>query len=367
MSTRPPFTYRLEIERTGDGARFPARPVPDAFLQPAREQVFFVSRRRGFSGDGDPIVRESPVAVAGGAGQIQGVTMAAGDGDTYSELTFGLELFGAAASMEAVQLVQRGHLQADDKFAYRVYAEPAEPSPVRDSMAGVVARVRRNPLTLLDGTLADWLDDAHPIGPIQDADHPLLITERALAAAQEYCRKPVDREGGALLLGHLYRQREPQLEIFGVIDDAIEAKYAEQQLFRLDLKTEGFAYLNTQLHLRRTRLGRQHELALGFAHAHNFLPSVREDGKAQCTTCPDRTACKLTSSFYSQDDTQFHRALFGRAPYAVGLVWGFTPQLETELRVFCLDGGQPRQRGFYRLHDTANHPAHTRRTADAVG
>lgn len=355
MFKGPRFAYRLEIQRVADGVRFPAGPIPDAFLQPARDQIVFLSQRRGFASEEDPEVRECPVAAESGHGQISGVALSAGDESCFSELNFGLELFGPAVSMQVARLVKEGHLKADDKFAYRVFAKPAEPKPMNGAIAGVVARVRRNSPALLEAKLADFLADADPIGPMDPDNHPLFITARALALALEYCRKPVDKEGGALLLGHLYRQREPQPEIFGVIDDAIEAKYAEHQQFRLDLKTDGFAYLNTQLHLRRTRLGRPHEVPLGFAHAHNFLPSVREDGQAECVACPKRATCPLTSSFYSQADLEFHRALFARAPYAVGLVWGFTPRFEDDLRVFCLDGAQARQRGFYRLRDTAHH------------
>jgi hypothetical protein len=68
--------------------------------------------------------------------------------------------------------------------------------------------------------------------------------------------------------------------------------------------------------------------------------------------------CKATSSFFSQQDAVFHRAVFGRAAYAVQMVQGLTPRHEPDLKMFCFDGGLFRERGYYRLSrmpSAANH------------
>lgn len=367
MCTPERNSYRLEIQRVTDGAKFPVGRIADAFLQSVRDQAIFLAQRRGFADAGEAHLRETPVFMTDDAQQISGVKISVQDGGQICHLKFGLELFAPAASMEAQRLATQGHLKSDEKFLYRVFAEPSESHQASVAMAGVVAHVRRSPLPLLDGQLSDLLSCAQAVGSCEPSDHPLFVTRRALDTAREYCRKPVDKEAGALMLGCLFQQRKPEPEIFGIIDDAIEVRHADQTLFRLDLTTDSFAYLQNQLRLRKSRLGRTHELALGFAHAHNFLPAVLDDGQAQCPECPKRATCQLTSSFYSSEDVRFHQALFGRAPYAVGLVWGFTPRMEDDLRVFCLDGGRARQRGYYLLHEQAHQLELLRRTSHAVG
>jgi hypothetical protein len=212
---------------------------------------------------------------------------------------------------------------------------------------------------LLDGCLADWRAGATPVGPVDDAlDHPLFITDRVLDIARHFSRKPGENEGGALLLGRLYRQTGPEPEIFAVLDDAIEARHAENQPLSLDLTAATFAYFDLQLERRRTRLGRVHEVAQAFAHAHNFLPAAPED-RQPCGECHLRAACPFSSAFYSSRDAEFHRALFARQPYAVGLVWGYKVsetegKHEDDLRAFCLHGNGPRRRGFYQIpHEMA--------------
>ncbi|HVS34806.1 MAG TPA: hypothetical protein VMS17_04435 [Gemmataceae bacterium] len=360
--------FRLEIQRPADGARFPGPPAPDGFFREVLDQVVFLGQRRGVIGpDAAEARADVQPILAGEDGQVAGVKVAAECDGRQVEMVFGIDLFAPLARLEIARLAKQGRLGEDDKVLYRVFAEAggarsetvpqlggsASTHSVSRPLSAVVARVLRKPLPLRPGRLGDWRAAAASVGTIEDGDYPLFVTESALGLARDYSRKPVDKEGGALLLGRLYRQDDPAPEIFGVIDDVIEAKYAEQKLFSLNLNTNGFAYLNGQLRLRRERLGRSDELPLGFAHAHNFLPSVLDDGQANCPSCPLRPTCKLSSSFYSAADVEFHRALFSRAPYAVGLVWGYTPREEDDLRAFHLDGGQARERGYYRIPDNA--------------
>jgi hypothetical protein len=87
---------------------------------------------------------------------------------------------------------------------------------------------------------------------------------------------------------------------------------------------------------------------MGFWHSHPFLPSELY-GHDACQGCEKRAECDLTSSFLSQQDARFHMAVFGRAPYAVEIVLGLTAQEEFDLKAYCLDGGQFRRRGLYRV------------------
>jgi hypothetical protein len=353
MTTEPSYKYRLQIQRESDGAWFPSGPIGDAYLQEARDHALFQSQRRGITGSdlNDAPVGEQPVFASGRDGQIRGVIITVGNGAQQIATTFGLELFAPAARAEARRLVKAGQLADGCKFVFSVFADRVAPRSADATMpAGCVrASVRRAPLPLVDGSLADWLNRAEAVGPIRDEDYPLFITANVLNLSREFSRRTGDKEGGAMLLGHLYRQREPKPEIFGVIDTALELEHAKHEMYSLQFSAETFARINAQLALRRTRLGMVHEIAMGVCHSHNFLPSAL-DGKPKCAECPLRPTCQLTSSFYSVADEQFHRALFGgRAPFSVGLVWGYTPREEDDLRVFCLNAGQSRERGYYRI------------------
>lgn len=352
MITPAAYKLRMEIQRTTDAARFPVGPVPEVYLQEARDQTEFYALRKNLGNGHGVQVREVPVLAEGEAEQITGLKLVAGDGGREVELEFGIDLFSPLAQVRALKLATEGHLEKDAKFIFRIFAEP-KAAQASGPASGVTATVKRKPLPLVEGRMSDWLKRSEPVGPVQTRDYPLFVTERALELSRTYCRRPVDKEGGALMLGRLFRQLEPEPEIFGVIEDAIEAKYAEEKQFSLDLTTQGFAHLQTQLHIRRTRLGKADELALGFSHSHPFLPSVDEDGKPKCPGCELRPTCNLSSSFYSSRDTEFHRALFARQSYAVGLVWGLSPREEDDLRVYTLDGTSPRQRGYYKVTEGA--------------
>jgi hypothetical protein len=356
MATPPAYQYRLEIQRLDDGTWFPGEPIPDAYLQPARDEAVFRSQRKGLTGPAADQARiaEEPIFGDAGGGQVAGLRILAGADDRQVQAEFGLDLFAPAARRQAARLADQGQLPADARFLYRVFAGPAEAPADPPGLDGVTATVSRRPLPLLDGRLADWRAAATPVGPVDDElDHPLFITDRALELSREYSRKPGENEGGALLVGRLYRQAGPEPEIFAVLDGAIEARHAENQPLSLDLTAATFAYFDLQLERRRTRLGRVHEVALAFAHAHNFLPAAPED-RQRCGECHLRASCPFSSSFYSSRDAEFHRALFARQPYAVGLVWGYQHaddggRREDDLRVYCLHGNQPRRRGFYRI------------------
>jgi hypothetical protein len=95
-------------------------------------------------------------------------------------------------------------------------------------------------------------------------------------------------------------------------------------------------------------MGKVGEIPLGFIHSHPFLPAEL-DGHNDCRECDKRETCTVTSAFLSKRDAQFHAALFGAAPYAVQMVLGLTPRADFDLRMFCLDGCQFRERGFYAL------------------
>jgi hypothetical protein len=349
MSTGEHFRYRVDVVRTVDGAVFPGEPLPDAYLQPVRDEAVFLAQRRGVVGPdgGGAETRAEPVFARAG-GSVRGVRVTVAAGGRPVALEYGVDLFAGAAAAGAARLAREGQIPDDGAYAFRVWAEESAPAP--DAWPeGVTASVVRAPLPLEVGRLADWVAASRAVGPPPGDEYPLFVTPRAMGRMRQFSRKPGDREGGALLVGRLYRQAEPEPEVFGVIDDALEARHAENEPLSLDLTVRTWAYLAAQLERRRTRLGRRAELALGFAHGHNFLPDVEDDGRPRCAECGVKDTCPFSSSFYSVRDADFHRALFGRQPFAVGLVWGYTSRREDDLRAYHLRGGMARRRGFYEV------------------
>ena len=87
-------SYRLEIQRAVDGAKFPVGRIADAFLQSARDQAIFLAQRRGFVDADEDHVRESPVLMpADDDGQILAVKISVCTDGHHSELECGLEIF----------------------------------------------------------------------------------------------------------------------------------------------------------------------------------------------------------------------------------------------------------------------------------
>jgi len=343
------YRYQLRFRRASDGLHIPGGPVPPAYLQPPRSQAVFAAQRQGVIGP-DPEeahIEEEPIFAPGDDSQISGINFVVHHGQKPFAQEFGLtELFDAPAEAQLAELLKFGSFQSDDKVVFSVFAEPLQCEP-EQSASDVKVSVRRNALPLCEGRMEDWLGKAKPQGTIEDRDYPLFIPKNLFKKARDYCFKTGRQEGGALLLGSLFRQTDPVPEIFGVVDAVIELRHAEQNTFSFDPTPATFADMNAQLKLRRTRLGRTHEVPLVLMHNHPFEPSVRDDGEANCKQCPLQETCQLTSSFYSTSDLQFHVSMYGRQPWVCGMVVGLTPRQEEDIRLFSLDGSRARERGFY--------------------
>ena len=289
-------------------------------------------------------VIEEPSFVDLRSGEIDDLTLrVAVDGQSI-ERKFGLELFRPLLDSAITELLAQKQLTSSDQVSWHVFASP---SPVRHE-DGVRSVVRRHPLLTLPGQLADFLGEATAVGPAPGDDYPLFVTDTALQLAHEIIWER-NRERGVWMVGNLFRQLDPEPEIFGRIHTVFEARGATHERFRIDLNTETFIDLDTQLDRRRKRLGRLHDVAMGMAHTHPFLPSVL-DGKEAYPSCPLRPTCHLSSALlFSKQDRQFHNAVFGHVPFAVEFVLGLTPREEFDLRLYCPDSGSFRERGFYRL------------------
>jgi hypothetical protein len=345
--------YSVELVRAGDGVRFGRRAVPDAYLEPAREQLIFLAQRRGTVA-ADPVgthVIESPVFVRGGAqdaiGEVQGIEMSLADGGSTDPLSvfFDTGLFQPFGQRVALDLINAKEIATSDDIRVRVFSDGNRLQGVESNGQAAVVR---DPLPLLEGKLDALVSQAVAVGPAANGDYPVFVTAAALAQAHEFVWQR-NRERGVWLGGSLHRQRHPH-EIYGVVDTVFEARGTTHDRFSIDFTTETYSHVEEQLKLSRNRFGRNLVL-MGFMHSHPFLPSIL-DGMEACPACSLRPTCKLTSSFFSQRDQAFHAAMFGSAPYAVEIVLGLTPREEFDLKMFCCDGGQFRERGYYRLGES---------------
>lgn len=346
--------YELEIVRHCDGVGFGRRPVPESCLEPAREQLIFFAQRQGRLGADATGARvaDSPLLDDAQVGTIKGVQMQLEEGGKRLSLNFGLGLFQSFSEKLAQGLLDSKQLQGSDEVRVRAFARE-KIAAGRPGANG--ATVTREPLPLVEGHLDRFLSRATAVGPMSEGDWPVFVTESVLQETHELVWER-NRERGAWLIGNLYRNAAHggPAEIFGAIHTAVEARGATHEQMRLDFSTDTYTHLQRQLQLRRERLGKSAEVPMGLIHSHPFLPSVL-DGKEACPTCSLRTTCSLTSSFFSKRDQSFHAAVFGSAPYAVEFVLGLTPREEFDLRMFCYDGGQVRQRGYYRLAEMPDH------------
>jgi hypothetical protein len=290
------------------------------------------------------MVRDEPLFEDAASGRISGVRMWLEPEPAGVSRTFDLGLFDPFFQNLVRELLDSKQLAPDDKVRRSVYAERCRDVGGR----GDPVRVRRKSLPLVDGQLDAFLSKSQAVGQIRDDDYPVFLADSALERAMEIVWKR-NEERGVWVIGRLFRQLEPVPEVFGVGDTVIEARGVKHSRFNLSLSPETFSHVDRQLAIRRRRFGETGEMPLGFYHSHPFLPAVL-DGKESCPDCPLRSTCELTSSFFSKQDAHaFHIPYFGGAAYAIELVLGLTPREEFDLKMFCLDGGQFRERGYYRL------------------
>jgi hypothetical protein len=344
------MNYRYEIELPVSGGEWiNAGELSPAALHEARAQTIFLAQRRGLApaDEAGVAVNEKPF-FATAQKQVDFLVLEARCDERSIERTFGDNLFGPLARDAVLQQLKAGQ-PIELERNYRITASALPPA----GSTNPSIRLQRSPLPLVRGELNKLLDKSTWQGPTGD-DYPIFITaealELSLELSREFSRGPAEDEGGALLVGQLFLQTEPA-EIFAVIDVVLQAQDAQHGKYNLDLTAATYSRFEKQLALRRKRIGRP-ETVLGFSHGHPFEPSAL-DGKPKCAGCPLQPTCDLSSAkIYSQQDQIFHRAMFGRSPYAVGLVWGLTPRHENHACIYQQDGSSARERGFYVLSAT---------------
>ena len=343
------WNYRAAIRDIKNNRRYPLGVAADGLLMAARSQVEFLALRRGVveaDWAGLSIV-EQPLHQEGTAGPLAGVRIIArGPGGEASRDFSAGQLFSSLATGKLEQLIKSKAITAEAKVAIEVTAieRPQTPAEHDDRLASFT--VSRLALPLAAMISQKILDDATLAGTASD-DYPIVIPRRLESKSRQLCKHAEGAEGGVMLVGNLFRLEGDQPDLVGVAHAVLELRHATQTKFGFQPTTQTFVDLAGQQQLRRNRLNFPTEVPLVLLHTHPFEPSIRDDGEANCTTCPLQKTCDLTSSFYSASDVEFHLGMYGTTPWTVGMVLGLTPRREEDLRMFCLEGNVARERGFY--------------------
>jgi hypothetical protein len=343
------WSYEVEVVRERDGVGFGPRPVPESYLDPAREHLLFQGQRRGIVDDNatGTSVADTPAIADGTIEQVRAIEFHLVNASESLSQRFDTNLLKPFWQRLVGELLDAKQLDENELVRLRAYAHKSNGVP-QAATSNDHVKVIREPLPLLEGSIRDLLSDATAMGPVNERDYPVFITASAIKEACQIVWER-NRERGVWLIGNLYRQQDPH-EIYCVAHTVVEARGTKHERFSLDFTTATFIHMEQQLALIRTRFGRPHDVALLFLHTHPFLPSVLDNMEA-CPTCSLRPTCTLTSSFFSQRDQTFHTAMFGATPYAVEMVLGLTPREEFDLKMFCYDGGIFRERGYYQVAD----------------
>ena len=358
--------FHVEVRRP-EGEVLAREDIPRAYLQPIVEEALWRAWRNGSVGDDRSALWwdvQPRLGRDGRANAVAELELHVGDGHTTVDgapaktartQRFSMDVFDEPAQEVVRRLLAARVLTAGDRYEVTILAHvPQEElrAPASAEAASSFHVVHRESVPpLVEGRLEDWQARSTLLNPdaADEHDTPVFITESALEQAHRFCRRPGVREGGAALVGELKRQWQPKPEIFVVIDGCFEALHADRTRFSLTPTTDTYRHFEKQLALRRRRLGRPAELLLGIAHGHNFAPALDEQHNALCPSCPKQATCTLNSAYYSLDDSRFHKALFTKQVFAVGLVWGFTPREEDVLRVYGFRNGALRERAIHRV------------------
>ena len=332
--------HGYEIKINAGGRQF-SRPVAPGDMASAQEQTRFEADRQGKlpNDEYEVTVNEEPEFAAGSASLITGVRMSVGQGKDAFVQRFDLSLFQPIARQHIAELIKNGQLDAKDEPHYEVFAAEI-PRPES-------ARVRRRSPPVAPAVLADYREISIPCGPHKPSDFDVFVLDDCLQQMQDMTFQRAGNEQAVWLVGRLLRDIDTE-DLAVLIHTVIEAQGLQMDRFSIDLSAASYTDIDTQLARRRKRAGCEGDRKVGLMHTHPFLPSV-VDGKEGCPTCSLQAECQLTSSFFSTRDAEFQRSVFGRTAYAVQFVLGLTPREERDLRLFCLDGGTFRERGYNRL------------------
>ncbi len=271
-------------------------------------------------------------------------------GGHAGSVAFTIHCLRHVAERAIAQLVEACVLKQGETCLFEVIVDPQQ-APTRQPAGGpAVASVslRTPPLTYLTVSLRKLLARATPVALLDDEVFPVFYTQEAFAQCEACARRgeKAGVESGGALFGSLASCPESG-EFCAIIRDVIEIEDADQAKFSLAYSGRSWHRLQQIQQARQAAFPQHADRLLGQAHGHPFRPN---DGKL-CSECEKLDTCTLSSAWVSQDDQNWHRAVFARQPWALCHVFGLTPRGEPVNQLFGLKDGGLKSRGFYLLPD----------------
>jgi hypothetical protein len=325
-----PPQFHLAIRREGGGPVLTRRTLTDADLGDLlAEARYHLLVRLGFSEPGPDNfdVTLTPRFPASGGLLCDGFNaeVVTRSGETMGR-PFPLDAFLEPAFAMADELRRQGVIATDDSYTFELQAHPPAAPGAEDGLPPGIVLQDKSPAieTVVSPVpLRDLLQSGRAVGPPDDPDDArVLFTESALARAEAFSRRgaaevpPV--ESGAMLLGSLARCPESS-DVFPVVTGALEARDAETHTYSLTFTGPTWARFQAVLRALRSRPETRAMRLIGQAHGHNFLP---DEGVEPCPDCALRELCSRSSAVLSMADRAWHRAVFCRQPWNLGLIFG---------------------------------------------
>jgi len=277
-----------------------------------------------------------------------------GDG-TPIRRVFLPESLKLAALRAAGRLLERGVLDKDQTFHYRLRVEPPlDPVDHPAPESRPVARAKSLPLRYRLAPLAPFLKASLEVDKGAGSLHSIIYYRSALEQAERASRRgaafnpPV--ETGAFLIGSLCSCPDTG-EFFCLVEDALQADDTEGTLTSLTFSSKTWSRFQAIIKARRRQPETATHQLIGSAHAHSFLPCT----PAACLKCPDLGRCSTLSSsaFLSLDDVRWMKSVFPGEPWSFAHVFGLTGEGEPAEALYSGFAGWSIRRGYRVIEDAA--------------
>lgn len=329
------YQYVIELFREDDS------PLGQASVKvdwgPAEEWARFQAMRRGLLGSNETgrVSAIEPLWLGdAGEPQVEGfrVKIATEVGEVATE--FATSYFKSLASQASSHFIEKGRLQAGDRFRYLVAAFRQESEKPSGSRFQFTTEEVAPQIAIVDSSLAESVAVAVPHGAICAGDVPAFVPQRVLDESASLSRESVAKETGGILIGHLHRDASVP-EMFVEVTAQIHARHTEADLTKLTFTSETWTEVQGAIDLRR-----KGEMMLGWWHSH----PVRE----WCKDCaPERQqVCRMAGDFFSAHDHALHRTVFPRA-YSIALVANNVATGDVTFSAFGWRDGLLESRGFH--------------------